>query len=92
MGKSVRVKGLDKKYPHYLWLQNSLTSNDPNLDYFSYAEEVQKDLRTTNSLYSDLLRTLTTQQQTKKLSRIASLASQEFKVLNLLDACIFDSN
>jgi hypothetical protein len=85
MTKSARVKGLDKSYPHYSWLQKGLLSNKPCLDYFSFANEVLKDARTTNSLYFDLLRTLTSQKQTKKVYGAASEALHLFQVLIVLE-------
>lgn len=49
------IDGLKKEYKYLNWVETSLCTSSPALDYFSFASHVDDNEKLTNSNYKDLL-------------------------------------
>ena len=76
----IRVRGIKKDYKFASYLDSSLNTAHPTLDYFKFADTYQGTKRATNSHYKDLLENLT-KNQSNKLTKIARDAERLFKVI-----------
>jgi hypothetical protein len=75
-----RICGVPKGYQYIDWIQESLSSENNMLDYFSFANTFNNTEQNTNSHYVDLLNFLSNNNQSKKLIGIANAAQAKFKV------------
>ncbi|GAA5809211.1 hypothetical protein MFLAVUS_002616 [Mucor flavus] len=78
--KKIRINGLSKNYKFLSWIETSLRKSSPELDYFSYAEQINDTKEATNTSYKDLLLTLQ-QKQSSKLTSIAHSAETTLMIL-----------
>ncbi|KAI8880090.1 hypothetical protein K501DRAFT_325182, partial [Backusella circina FSU 941] len=66
----MRISGFKKNYKFWSYLHASLNRENPNLDYFHFADAYQGTRRATNNHFKDLLKKLSSK-QSNKLTKIA---------------------
>ncbi|KAF7720647.1 hypothetical protein EC973_006740 [Apophysomyces ossiformis] len=76
-----RISGIKNHYKYRKWLEEHLSQDNPDLDYFSFAELVSNSKVTTNLLYKDLLMKLS-KNQSLKVMNIAQRANSIFNQRN----------
>lgn len=75
----IRIASFPKNYKFSEYLNSSLKSLNPKLDYFKFADQFNGTKRATNNHYLDLLGMLL-KNQSNKLTKIASDAKNLFNV------------
>jgi hypothetical protein len=75
----MRIRGIKKNYKFSNYLDSSLNTGSPALNYFSFAD-IYQGTRATNNHFKDLLDNMSTN-QSNKLTKIAKDAKKLFNVI-----------
>lgn len=76
----MRIRGIKKNYKFSNYLDSSLNTGNPALNYFSFANTYQGTRGATNNHFKDLLDNMSTN-QSNKLTKIAKDAKKLFNVI-----------